>query len=171
MVKDELIALNSKYEKDIEMYREILTETLKNHLLNTIQMFEEDILDCMKDIAADGRKTFEIRLIPSHIYKHPFTRSFFDMSEISLDYCIKDYIYIKRIMGLYSKQVKFTHINFKSFYKDIEDRVLVNEIARVNDIMDDNPSIENNMSRYFNNLGLTFQRKWHPYFYSMELSF
>lgn len=171
MIKEELLSLNSRLENDINTYKMILSETIKNHLVTCIQQYEEDIANAMRDLAKNGDKVLTLRFIPSHIYRAPFTRSSYNQAAFSLEYCIQDYIYEDKLLGFYRKQVRFTDVPFKKFYRLLEDRVNINDLRPLDDIFKNNPAIEEKLKDYFTKLGLTYNVTKHPYFYSIELSF
>jgi hypothetical protein len=168
MINEELKKIHHQYKNDIQIYKEVLTETLKHQLVKTLKENESELFNRMKYICAKGEQSLTIYFVPEHIYKHTFVFED-DHAKFSLEHCIHEFVYENKLFG--RKQVEFTDINFKKFYENLWSKVNITELKVINEILNDNPSITTNLKSYFENVGLSFNIRSHEYFLVIDLSF
>lgn len=164
----ELKEIQHQLTGETQIYKEILTETLKYQLIDTIKANENRILDTLRQIMYKGGNRLTIYFVPEHIYKSTFVYNG-ELAEFSLEHCINDYLFEERFFG--RKQVRFTDIHYKKFYENFTSKVDLFKLKLIHEILKDNPSITTNLKSYFESLGLSNDIRPHKYLLVVDLSF
>lgn len=167
-MKSELNEIQHQLKKDIQFYKDILTESLRHQLIESIKANKREILTVIKSLSNKGEDLLTIYFVPEHIYKTTFVYDGID-AKFSLEHCINDYIYEDKFFT--RKQVRYNIINFEKYYQELGSKVNLNELKLLKGILKDNPSIAINLKSYFESLGLSINIKKHDYFLAIDLSF
>lgn len=167
-METELKKSTEQFSEDILIYIKILAESLNQQLIKSLKANEHNILNTMKQIAYKGESQLSVFFVLAHIYKTTFVYDS-DHAEFSLEHCIDDYLYEERLFG--KKQVRYTQVNYKKYYRNLCSKINIYELKIIDDILNKNPSITIDLKSYFESLGLSTTIRINENFLIVDLSF